>query len=212
MRHRDALNALIETMKVTVAALREADVRFMLGGSMAAWARGGPEPDSDLDLMVPEAQAQTALDALAGVGMRVEHPPEEWLYKAWHGDVLIDLIFRPSGLELTDEVFERSEVLSVMALSTPVMALEDVLVTMLYALDEHALDYSRLLAITRALREQIDWAALRVRASGSPYAKAFLTLVEELEVAPRPGRAPGRPAHAGGGEAHSRVRVVGGAE
>jgi Uncharacterised nucleotidyltransferase len=212
MPQRDALNALVETMKVTVAALREADVRFMLGGSMAAWARGGPEPDNDLDLMVSEAHAQAALDALAGVGMRVEHPPEEWLYKAWHGEVLIDLIFRPSGLELTDEVFERSEVLSVMALSTPVMALEDVLVTMLYALDEHALDYSRLLAITRALREQIDWATLRVRASGSPYAKAFLTLVEELEVAPRPGRAQGRSAHAGAGEAHSRVRVVGGGE
>ena len=212
MRHRDALNSLIETMKVTVATLREADVRFMLGGSMAAWARGGPEPDNDLDLMVAEEHAEAALDALAGVGMRVEHPPEEWLYKAWHQDVLIDLIFRPSGLELTDEVFQRAEVLSVMALSTPVMALGDVLVTMLYALDEHALDFSRLLAITRALREQIDWPALRVRAGGSPYAKAFMTLVEELEIAPRPGHAPGRRAEAGAGEAHSRVRVVGGAE
>ena len=214
MRHRDAFNALIDTMKITVAALREADVHFMLGGSMAAWARGGPEPDNDLDLMVKEEHAQAALDALAGVGMRTERPPEEWLYKAWHDEVLIDLIFRPSGVELTDEVFARAEMISVMALSTPVMGLEDVLVTMLYALDEHALDYSRLLAITRALREQIDWATLRARASGSPYAKAFLTLVQELEIAPRPGRGPHRSAaiRPGEGEAHSRVRVLGGAE
>lgn len=210
MRHRDAFQALIDTMKVTVATLRDAGIQFMLGGSMAAWARGGPEPDNDLDLMVKPDQAGTALEALAGVGMRIERPPEEWLYKAWHGDVLIDLIFRPSGVELTDEVFERGELISVMAVSTPVMALEDVLVTMLYALDEHALDYSRLVSITRALREQIDWPALRVRATGSPYAKAFLTLVEELGIAPRTGHlAPARPRP---DEGHSRVRVIGGAE
>jgi hypothetical protein len=211
MRHRDAFNALIDTMKVVVAVLRETEVDFMLGGSMAAWARGGPEPDNDLDLMVRPGHAEAALEALAGAGLRVEHPPEEWLYKAWNDEVLIDLIFCPSGLELTDEVFARAETISVMALSIPVMALEDVLVTMLYALDEHALDYSRLLAITRALREQIDWPALRTRASGSPYAKAFLTLVEELGIAPASGRGVARPGAADSGETHSRVRVVGGA-
>jgi hypothetical protein len=208
VRHRDAFNALIDTMKITVATLRDAEVRFMLGGSMAAWARGGPEPDNDLDLMISPDHAEAALEALAAAGMRVERPPEEWLFKAWHGEVLIDLIFRPSGLELTDEVFNRAEEISVMAVTMPVMALEDALVTMLYALDEHALDYSRLLAITRALREQIDWPALRGRAAGSPYAKAFITLVEELEIAPRAERA----REPGGGEAHARVRVLGAAE
>ena len=205
MPHRESFNALIETMKVAVAALREADVQFMLGGSMAAWARGGPEPDNDLDLMVRPDHAEAALETLSGAGMRPERPPEEWLYKAWHGEVLIDLIFGPSGLELTDEVFARAQMIPVMALETPVMALEDVLVTMLYALDEHALDYSRLLAISRALREQIDWPALRTRASGSAYAKAFLTLVAELGIAPAPTRAP----HGGPGDAHARVRVIG---
>lgn len=210
MRHRDAFNALIETMKVAVAALREANVQFMLGGSMAAWARGGPEPDNDLDLMVKPDHVEAALDALAGAGMRIERPPEEWLYKAWCGEVMIDVIFGPSGLELTDEVFERADTMPVMALATPVMGLEDALVTMLYALDEHALDYSRLLSITRALREQIDWPALRARASGSPYAKAFLTLVEELGIAPAGAQA-GR-GGASGEPAASRVRVIGGAE
>jgi hypothetical protein len=208
VRHRDAFNALIDTMKVTVAVLRDADVEFMLGGSMAAWARGGPEPDNDLDLMVRPDHADAALEALAGAGMRVERPPEEWLYKAWHDEVLIDLIFCPSGLELTDEAFARGQTMSVMAVTMPVMALEDVLVTMLYALDEHALDYSRLLAITRALREQINWPALRGRASGSPYAKAFMTLVEELGIAPRPERA----REGGAGEARARVRVIGATE
>jgi hypothetical protein len=179
---------------------------------MAAWARGGPEPDNDLDLMVKPEHAEAGLQALADAGMRVERPPEEWLFKAWQGEVMIDLIFRPSGLELTDDVFARAEQISVMAVGTPVMALEDALVTMLYALDEHALDYSRLLAIARALREQIDWPSLRRRTSGSPFAKAFLTLVDELGIAPAPARRPVRPGEPEAGEAHSRVRVIGGAE
>jgi hypothetical protein len=208
---------MLETMKVAVAALRDADIRFALGGSMAAWARGGPEPDNDLDLMIRPDQAEAALETLARAGLRAERPPEEWLYKAWDGEVMIDLIFCPSGLELTDEVFDRAQMLSVMAVGTPVMALEDVLVTMLYALDEHSLDYSRLLAITRALREQIDWPALRARTGNSPYAKAFLTLVEELGVAPPAHQRPGRPEVTpddphGRTDPPSRVRVIGGAE
>ena len=39
--------------------------------------------------------------------MRPERPPEEWLFKAWNNDVMIDLIFHPAGLDMTDEVFER---------------------------------------------------------------------------------------------------------
>src|SRR5947209_12053534 len=121
-------------MKIAVAALRDADITFMLGGSMAAWARGGPEPDNDLDLMVKPEHAEAALEALAGVGMRTERPPEEWLYKAWHGDVMIDLIFSPSGLDLTDAAFARADTMQVMAVGMAVMALEDALVTMLCAL------------------------------------------------------------------------------
>jgi hypothetical protein len=115
--------------------------------------------------------------------LRPQRPPEEWLVKAWRGDVLVDLIFAPSGLDMTDEVLERADVISVASLATPVLPLEDVLVTMLCAIDEHSLDYSRLVAIVRSLREQIDWASLRNRTAASPYAQAFFTLVEGLGIA-----------------------------
>ena len=200
MSEHDDFSALVETLKLAVHTLREQGVGFVLGGSLAAWARGGPEPKKDLDLMVKPEDAERALEALTRVGMRPERPPEEWLLKAWHGDVLVDIIFRPSGLELTDEVLGRADTISVMAVGTPVMALEDVLVTMLMALDEHSLDYTRLVAIARSLREQIDFSRLRTRTSDSPCAQAFFTLVEELGLAPGLATAP--PA------AHSRVRVL----
>jgi hypothetical protein len=200
MAENDDFDALIETLKVSVAALRENGVPFMLGGSLAAWARGGPEPKNDLDLMVKPQDAEAALEALVQAGMRPERPPEEWLLKAWHGSVLVDLIFMPSGLEITDDVLARAETIPLMAVGTPVMALEDVLVTMLSALDEHCLDYTRLIAIARSLREQIDFPRLQARTSEHPYARAFFTLVAELGLtaAPTPS----------GQEARSRVRVL----
>jgi hypothetical protein len=65
-----------------------------------------------------------------------------------------------------------------------VASLDDVLVTKLLALTEQNLDYSSVLEVARAVREQFDWDEVRRRCEGSPYAKAFFVLVEELGVAP----------------------------
>jgi hypothetical protein len=173
-----------ETLRIAVATLRDARVPFVLGGSLAVWARGGPQTQNDLDLMLKPDDAEAALRALTEAGMRAERPPEEWLFKAWHGDVMIDLIFAPAGLEMTDEVLARAEMISVLAVATPVMALEDVLATKLNALSEHALDYRPILAMARALREQIDWRRLRTQTAGSAFASAFFTLADELGIAP----------------------------
>jgi hypothetical protein len=69
-----------------------------------------------------------------------------------------------------------------------VMALEDVLVTRLLALDEQALDYKSLLQMARPIREQVDWDDVRARTGDSPYAAAFFTFVERLGVVESPSR------------------------
>ena len=114
---------IASALRVAVPALRDAKIPFVLGGSFAAWVRGGPRPYNDLDLMIKPADAERALRELGAAGMRTERPPEEWLLKAWHGEVLIDLIFNPAGLEMTDDVFARADMLPVFAIATPVMSL-----------------------------------------------------------------------------------------
>jgi Nucleotidyl transferase of unknown function (DUF2204) len=178
------LPAIEASLKKAVAALRDADIPFLLAGSLAVWARGGPETRHDLDFVIKPEDADRALGVLADAGMRVEKPPEEWLHKAWDGDVLIDLIFAPRGLEVTDEVIERGELLHVVGITIPVMAIEDVMATKLMALHEHRLDYTSLLRIARAVREQIDWPSLRTRTRGSAYAIAFFVLCDELGIVP----------------------------
>jgi hypothetical protein len=172
------------TLRKSAAALREAGVPFMLGGGLAAWVRGGPESDHDLDYMVRPGDAERALEALVAAGLRPERPPEDWLLKAWDGDVLVDLIFRPASGEVGDDEFERAELLEVLSLEMLVMSLEDVLVTKLCTISETHLDFQPVVQLARAVREQVDWDAVRERTERSPFARSFFTLVEELEIVP----------------------------
>ena len=180
----ESFPAMLATLKRSAGALREAGVPFMLGGGLACWVRGGPESDHDLDLMVKPEDAEQALATLAAIGLRPEKPSEGWLYKAFdENDVMVDVIFSPVGVAITDEVLARAEMLEVEAQPMLVMTLDDVLVTKLLALDENSLDYKAVVQVARSLREQIDWEDVRARTAGSPYAAAFFTLAEELGVA-----------------------------
>jgi hypothetical protein len=174
------------TLRKAAAALDRAEVPFLLGGSLACWARGGPESTNDLDLMVRPEDAERALEALAAVGMRTERPPEGWLLKAWDGEVLVDLIFHPLGLDIGDPVMQRADRMNVCSMPVSVMSLEDVIATKLMSLNEHYLDYSPLLAIARGVREQVDWAEVAERTTDSPYARPFFVLLRELGVVEEP--------------------------
>jgi Nucleotidyl transferase of unknown function (DUF2204) len=191
------------TLKKAAGALRAADVPFLLGGSLASWARGGPETRHDLDLMIKREDVDRAVAALTEAGMRAEDPPEEWLVKAWNGDVQVDLIYAPKGLPIDDEVIARGEEMPVLSMTMRVMALEDVLITKLMAITEQSLRYEGLLAMARALREQIDWAQVRAATASSPFARAFFVLLEGLGIL-----APERDAPQAGARPEPRVRVV----
>jgi hypothetical protein len=183
--HDQPFNHIKASLRRAAGALKSADIPFALGGGLAIYARGGPATGHDLDLMVKPEDAERALSALEAAGMKVEKPPEGWLYKAWDRDVLIDLIFRPVGEPVDDALFARADELEVDAVPMHVMSVDDVMVTKLKALDEHELDYERPLEFARSLREQIDWESVRQRTRDSPYAKAFFTMVEELGIVAR---------------------------
>jgi len=177
---------LTDSLKRSIAALEQQGIPYLLGGGLGCWARGGPPSSNDIDLMLKPEDAERAQEALAEAGMRPENPPEQWLRKAWDGEILIDLIYEPSGMRIDDEVIARGEEMSVEAMQIRVMDLDDILVTKLFALDEHSADYRDLILITRSLREQIDWPQLRERTAASPFAAAFFTLADGLEISPVP--------------------------
>ena len=181
---RAPFSDLEDALKKSAAALRGADIPFLLAGSLASWARGGPETRHDLDLVIKPEDVERAVAALEEAGLRPEDPPEEWLVKAYDGDTLVDLIFAPKGIPADDALIARGEVMSVLGMEMRVMALEDVLVTKLMALSEHSLRYESLLPIARALRERVDWDDVRARTTESPFARAFFVMLEGLGILP----------------------------
>ena len=119
---------------------------------------------------------------LEAEGLRTEVPLAGWLVKAFDGEILIDLIHRPSGIVVDDAFLERCDLLSVQAVWMLVQQVDDLLVSKLLSLTEHHLDFGRASEISRALREQVDWADVRVRTEHSPFARTFFFLNGQLQI------------------------------
>lgn len=178
----DVQNALLRTVTRVASALRPTGVRFALTGGCAVYARGGPETEHDVDILLRQQDTDAAVTALVRAGMQAADPPEEWLTKVYDGDRLVDLIFRPNDRPVTDEVLTRAECLQVGATIVPVQPATEVLVGKLLALGPHRCDFTQLLPIARALREQISWPQVREDTAESPYAGAFLLLCDRLAI------------------------------
>jgi hypothetical protein len=180
---KEAFEPLVVAMKSAAAALRDGDVPFFLAGGLASWARGGPPREHDVDFMIKEADVERAADVLEAAGFRIERPPEDWLIKAMEGDVLVDIIYRPTGVPVDDEMIERADQMEVNAVRMRVMAADDLLVTKVLSLNEHSADFESVLEVGRSLREQIHWDKVRERTAHSAWARAYFTLVEGLGIA-----------------------------
>lgn len=173
---------LREALKRVAVALKQSGIPFVLIGGYAVWARGGPEPDHDVDFMVAADDAAAAAEWLAGEGFQVVQPPEDWLFKVYSDGTMVDVIHRDAGLPATREVVEDADELEVLSVQMPVLSASELLVQKLMAMDEHSCDLGRQLPVARALREQVDWPRVREETASSDYAAAFLFLLERLAI------------------------------
>ena len=57
MSEQTSRDGLREALKRVAVALKESGAPFALAGGYAAWARGGPEPEHDVDFAIAEADA-----------------------------------------------------------------------------------------------------------------------------------------------------------
>jgi len=171
---------MLAVLKRAVGVLGDADIPFALAGSMACWALGGPPSRHDVDVAIMHSDADRALEVLEGAGFRVEKAPEGWLYKAWDDEILVDLIWAPMGLLVTDKVLSAAPMVNVDGMELPALSPTDVLTSKLLALNESHLDFEGLLAIVRGVREQVDWPELRRRTAEKPLARSFLFMAGEL--------------------------------
>jgi hypothetical protein len=175
-------DSVLETLKRAATVMSKAGVPFALVGSVAAYARGGALPSHDVDFALMEQDVPAAEKALAGAGMDIVHPPEDWLVKAYDNGTLVDLIFRLSGDPVGPGLLSRAEELDVAAVRMPVVDATDLVLSWLRAFSEHHADFAMTLMHVRPLREQVDWERVRTEVGDSPFAGAFLVLLERLQV------------------------------
>jgi hypothetical protein len=176
------LQPLLEALKSIAAALKADGVPFALAGSYAVYARGGARSLHDVDFVVPGDAVPAAVAALEHRGFRIMQPPEDWLVKAYVGDLCIDLIHTLAHGPVDAAMLGRAEELRVESVLMPVLSATDLLVAKLRALWEHSCDLEPVLAVARTLREQIRMATVDAACAGHPYAEAGLFLIRRLGI------------------------------
>lgn len=173
---------LREALKRVAVALKETEIPFALVGGYAVWARGGPEPEHDVDFMVAESDAPKVAEMLSSAGLEIEQPPEDWLFKVSTDNCTVDVIFRDSGSPAERSVVEDASDLEVLSVVMPVLSATKLLVQKMNAMEEHACDFTKMLPVARALREQVDWRRVREETADNDFAVALLFLLERLRI------------------------------
>ena len=174
---------LREALKRVAVALKQGELSFALAGGYALWARGGPEPEHDVDFVVAEEDRERAAELLRDAGLEVVQPPEDWLFKVDCGEeAVVDVLFRLGGVPVERGMLREVDELEVESVMMPVLAATTLLTTKLNALDEHDCDLAKVLPAARAVREQVDWAEVARQTDGNHFAAVALVLLDRLGV------------------------------
>jgi predicted nucleotidyltransferase len=177
---------LVEALQLVTKGLSDADVDWVLIGGLAVAALSRPRWTHDIDIMVRPEHAVRALGGLADVGMQTEQTDMSWLFKAFHGEVLVDVIFRSHGdLYLDDEMMRRSVTAQFKGVEVRVVAPEDLLVIKALVHDEHNPRHWHD-ALALIARCDLDWDYVLQRARYGRRRMLSLMLYAQSEDLPVP--------------------------
>ncbi|MDT9700974.1 nucleotidyltransferase family protein [Streptomyces sp. P17] len=180
---QDRSQAILEAAKRIGGLLKGGGHLFALAGSVAAYAHGaGARLQHDADFCVRREDAAAVSDTLAAAGLTVRTPPEDWLMKTTCLGQEVDFLFELAHRPVTTALLTRAEHLAVDSVHMPVLAATDLMRGLIEAFSEHYCDFGPVLAVARAVREKVDWEAVRRDCGDEPMPAAFFFLLERLNV------------------------------
>lgn len=160
MEKREMDRAIFETFKQGTDALEIGNVPYVIGGGIAVWAYGRRRWTKDIDVFLKPEDAGPAIDALSDAGFRTELTDPTWLYKAFKGDQMIDIIFKSRGeIYIDDEALRRGVIREIdgIGLSFRFMAPEDLLIRKIFAMIEERPDWYDSISVIEGLAGDLDW-------------------------------------------------------
>lgn len=164
----------LDVLGATVGALGATSIPFALIGGVASAIYGRPRLTADIDVFCRPEHALEVLAALERHGFTPEATNPAWIYKAYRGDVVVDVIFRAKNEIYFDAAMqERVQRRTFEGIEVPLVAPEDIVITKAIATDEsspaHWWDALCILALN-----DIDWDYLLTRARKGPNRTASL--------------------------------------
>jgi nucleotidyltransferase DUF2204 len=147
----------------SVAALRDANVPFLVGGAYVVEVYTGvSRRTKDFDLLIRPHHVDAALEALARAGYDTEVTSPHWLAKAKRGRDYVDLIFRAgNGLcEVDDSWFHRADDHELLGLQVKLCAPEEMIWMKAYIMERERFDGADVAHLLLCCAERMDWPRL----------------------------------------------------
>src|SRR6266576_4195547 len=147
----------------SMAALRDADVPFLIGGAYVVEIYANvSRRTKDFDLYVRPHHVDAALGALARAGFNTEVTSPHWLAKARHGRDYVDLIFRAgNGLcEVDDCWFARAHDDELLGMRVKLAAPEEMIWMKAYIMERERFDGADIAHLLVSCADKLDWPHL----------------------------------------------------
>ena len=180
----DDVETFLAVLDEALAALRDAEIPFLLIGGIGSAVFGRDRGTRDIDLFVRPETARKVLDVLAERGFDTKVEYEHWLSKAFKQGVLVDVIFRSSrDILLGEEMLERSRVMPFRGREVPVAPPEDLVVMKAIATSEDTPRYWYD-ALAIIAQTELDWDYLIARAKqhGARRVLSLLLFADSIDL------------------------------
>jgi len=140
------------------AALDAWHIPYVIGGGTVVVLYGRQRRTKDFDVFISRRTQRPAMDALSLAGFTTTDTEKSWLYKAWHGDVLVDLIVESrGGVQVTAETIRHSRIVNQYGHFFRIMGPEDTLFRKILTLTEGRPDWHDALSIMDRQFGKLDW-------------------------------------------------------
>ena len=172
-------------LRATTEQLCRSGLPWALIGGVASAAYGRPRWTQDIDVFCRPQHAPEILAALGDGGMATEETNPQWIFKAFHDDVQVDIIFKTAGMYFDDEMERRVRRHTFREVDVPVAPREDLVVikAMMHDEDTPRHWYDALGILANAGGDEIDWEYLMFRArQGSRRVLSLLLYAQSCDL------------------------------
>jgi len=170
--------------KSAIQTLREAGVRFLLGGGFALAAYIGRWRNTkDIDFYIMQKDRDAAVQALTKAGFEDFFPQlaydRKWIYRSTREGVIVDIIWAMANqrAQVDDLWFDRAPAADLRGESLGVVPIEEFLWCKLYIMQRDHCDWTDVFNVLYAAGPQVDWDHVLKRAGEDwPLLKGLLTV------------------------------------